>query len=194
MEPVVAVLLVTCLVLGVGAVLLGRRVRRLDGTAPGAEPATASGNADRPLGPVARWATDGGEAGSDTPRADASGQGSAGGTRGPKLVLAYVRPDRLEAVKDALAAVGAPSLTVTQVSGRGSQAPEEGQWRGETYTVDLHRKAKVECVVADVPVDDVVEAIADAAHTGDPGDGKVFVLPVERALQIRTGKRGPDAV
>nr|WP_254821500.1 P-II family nitrogen regulator [Haloglomus halophilum] len=195
MEPVVAVLLLTCLVLGVGAALLGRRIRRLDGTAPRAEPATASdGDTDRPLGPVARWATDGGGSGSGAARGDASDQGAAAGAHGPKLVMAYVRPDRLEAVKEALAAVGAPSLTVTQVSGRGSQPPEEGQWRGETYTVDLHRKAKVECVVADVPVDDVVEAIADAAHTGDPGDGKVFVLPVERALQIRTGKRGPDAV
>ncbi|WP_276257787.1 P-II family nitrogen regulator [Haloglomus litoreum] len=108
--------------------------------------------------------------------------------------MAYIRPDRLEAVKEALAEVGAPSLTVTQVSGRGSQSATEGQWRGETYTVDLHRKVKVECVVADTPVDDVVAAIADGAHTGEPGDGKVFVLPVESALQIRTGKRGPDAV
>jgi nitrogen regulatory protein PII len=192
MEPVVAVLLVTCLTLGVGIALLVRRVRRLDGTAPGAETATASGSdGGRPLGPVARWATDGGNDGGD---GVTSGEASGPTAGGPKLVLAYVRPDRLEAVKDALAAAGAPSLTVTQVSGRGSQPPEEGQWRGETYTVDLHRKAKVECVVADVPVDDVVEAIADAAYTGDPGDGKVFVLPVESALQIRTGKRGPDAV
>jgi nitrogen regulatory protein PII len=90
--------------------------------------------------------------------------------------------------------VGAPSITVTDVSGRGSQPAKTGQWRGEEYTVDLHQKAKVECVVADVPAEDVVDAIADAAHTGEKGDGKVFVLPVGSARQIRTGKEGPEAV
>src|SRR6056297_441854 len=111
-----------------------------------------------------------------------------------KLVMAVVRPDKLSDVKRALAEVGAPSLTVTNVSGRGSQPAKKGQWRGEEYTVDLHQKVKVECVVADIPADDVVDAIADAAHTGEKGDGKVFVLPVESAHQIRTGNSGPDAV
>jgi nitrogen regulatory protein PII len=111
-----------------------------------------------------------------------------------EMVVAYVRPDRLGAVKRALAEAGAPSLTVSNVSGRGSQPAKTGQWRGEEYTVDLHQKTKIECVVADVPTEDVVDAIADAAHTGEPGDGKVFVLPVSSARQIRTGKTGPDAV
>jgi nitrogen regulatory protein PII len=111
-----------------------------------------------------------------------------------KLVMAYIRPDKLSDVKQALAEVGAPSLTVTNVSGRGSQPAKKGQWRGEEYTVDLHQKVKVECVVADIPAEDVVDAIADAARTGEKGDGKVFVLPVESARQIRTGKSGPDAV
>jgi nitrogen regulatory protein PII len=111
-----------------------------------------------------------------------------------KLVMAYVRPDKIGDVKEALADVGAPSLTVTNVSGRGSQPARTGQWRGEEYVVDLHQKVKVECVVADVPADNVVDAIQRGAHTGEPGDGKVFVLPVERAVQIRTGKSGPDAV
>jgi len=110
------------------------------------------------------------------------------------MVVAYVRPERLSDVKRALAEVGAPSLTVTTVSGRGSQPAKTGQWRGEEYTIDLHQKAKVECVVADVPTEDVVDAIAEAARTGAPGDGKVFVLPVEGATQIRTGETGPDAV
>jgi nitrogen regulatory protein PII len=110
------------------------------------------------------------------------------------MVVAYVRPDALRDVKAALAEVGAPSLTVSNVSGRGSQPARTGQWRGEEYTVDLHQKVKVECVVADVPAEDVVEAIAEAAHTGQKGDGKVFVLPVEAAVQIRTGKRGTEAV
>ena len=90
-----------------------------------------------------------------------------------ELVMAYVRPDKIGDVKEALADVGAPSLTVTNVSGRGSQPARTGQWRGEEYVVD---------------------AIQRGAHTGEPGDGKVFVLPVERAVQIRTGKSGPDAV
>ncbi|HKJ58999.1 MAG TPA: ammonium transporter [Halobacteriales archaeon] len=113
---------------------------------------------------------------------------------GIKMVVAYVRPDKLADVKRALVEVEAPSITVTNVSGRGSQPAKKGQWRGEEYTVDLHQKVKIECVVADTPAEDVVEAIAEAAHTGQPGDGKVFVMPVESARQIRTGKVGTEAV
>jgi nitrogen regulatory protein PII len=111
-----------------------------------------------------------------------------------EMVVAYVRPDKLGEVKQGLAEAGAPSLTVTNVSGRGSQPSKKGQWRGEEYTVDLHQKVKLECVVADVPAEDVVDAIEESAHTGEPGDGKIFVMPVDEAVQIRTGKRGPDAV
>ncbi len=111
-----------------------------------------------------------------------------------KMVSAIIRPDRLGEVKRELAAAGAPSLTVTNVSGRGSQPAKKGQWRGEEYTVDLHQKVKVECVVADAPLEDVIGAIREGANTGEPGDGKIFVTPVEDALQVRTGKRGPDAV
>ena len=111
-----------------------------------------------------------------------------------KMVTAIVRPDVLGDVKQGLAEVGAPSLTVTNVSGRGSQPAKKGQWRGEEYVVDLHQKVKIECVVADIPADDVVDAIADAAHTGEPGDGKIFVTPVEKAVQVRTGKEGTEAV
>ncbi|ELZ89793.1 MULTISPECIES: P-II family nitrogen regulator [Haloferax] len=114
--------------------------------------------------------------------------------QGIKMVMAIIRPDKLSDVKTSLAEAGAPSLTVTNVSGRGSQPAKKGQWRGEEYTVDLHQKVKVECVVADIPADDVVEAIADAAHTGEKGDGKIFVLPVESAVQVRTGKEGKPAV
>jgi Amt family ammonium transporter len=111
-----------------------------------------------------------------------------------QLVMAIVRPEKLGDIKTALAEVGAPSLTVSNVSGRGSQPAKTGQWRGEEYTVDLHQKVKVECVVADVPAEDVVAAIREAASTGEPGDGKVFVLPVADACQVRTGKRGVEAV
>ena len=110
------------------------------------------------------------------------------------MVTAVVRPEKLNAVKSALSEAGAPSLTVTNVSGRGSQPVTKGQWRGEEYTVDLHQKVKIECVVADIPAEDVVDAIVERAATGEPGDGKVFVTPVEDAAEIRTGERGPDAV
>ena len=113
---------------------------------------------------------------------------------GIKMVTAVVRPEKLGPVKQALAEVGAPSLTVTNVSGRGSQTAKKGQWRGEEYTIDLHQKVKIECVVADTPADDVVDAIREAAHTGDPGDGKIFVTDVESAIQVRTGKTGRDAI
>ncbi|WP_137284119.1 ammonium transporter [Halorussus salinisoli] len=124
----------------------------------------------------------------------ADGTGDLPNAGGIKMVTAVVRPDRLSDVKTALAQVGAPSLTVTNVSGRGSQPAKTGQWRGEEYTVDLHQKVKVECVVADVPADEVVEAIREAADTGEPGDGKIFVIPVEDACQVRTGVRGTEAV
>ncbi|QSG06782.1 P-II family nitrogen regulator [Halapricum desulfuricans] len=113
---------------------------------------------------------------------------------GIKMVVAVIRPDKLGDVKKALVEADAPSLTVTNVSGRGSQPAKKGQWRGEEYVVDLHQKVKIECVVADTPVEDVVEAIKDGAHTGEKGDGKIFVLPVEDAVQIRTGEDGPEAV
>ncbi|MFB6218586.1 MAG: P-II family nitrogen regulator, partial [Halobacteriaceae archaeon] len=113
---------------------------------------------------------------------------------GLKMVTAIIRPEKLGEVKRALAEVGAPHLTVTNVSGRGTQPAKTGQWRGEEYTVDLHQKVKVECVVADVPAGDVVDAIADAAHTGEKGDGKIFVFDVEDAHQVRTGETGTAAV
>jgi len=111
-----------------------------------------------------------------------------------EMVVAIIRPEKLGAVKQALAEVGAASLTVTNVSGRGKESTKEGHWRGESYSIDLIEKVKIECVVNDVPAEDVTEAIADAARTGNTGDGRIFVLPVENAVQIRTGKEGPDAV
>jgi Amt family ammonium transporter len=132
-------------------------------------------------------ATDGGVETHDL-RAD-GGTGS-----GIEMVTAIIRPDRLSEVKQALAEAEAPSLTVTNVSGRGSQPSKTGQWRGEEYVVDLHQKVKIECVVADTPTEDVIDAIRDAANTGEPGDGKIFVMPIEDAVQIRTGERGMGAV
>jgi len=137
--------------------------------------------------------TDGGEREARS-SSDLRSDGGSPNDGGIKMVMAYIRPDKLSDVKQGLAEVGAPSITVTNVSGRGSQPAKKGQWRGEEYTVDLHQKVKVECVVADVPADEVAKAIRDSAKTGEKGDGKVFVLPVDGAYQIRTGKTGPDAV
>jgi Amt family ammonium transporter len=117
-----------------------------------------------------------------------------GGQSSIEMVTAIIRPEKLGDVKQALAEVEAPSLTVTNVSGRGSQPATKGQWRGDEYVIDLHQKVKIECVVADTPTSDVVDAIRDAASSGEPGDGKIFITPVDDAVQIRTGKRGTEAV
>ena len=139
-------------------------------------------------------ATDGGpsivDTTDDSPRADGGEEPGAE----IKMVTGVVRPDKLGDIKQALAEVNAPSLTVTNVSGRGSQPAKKGQWRGEEFTVDLHQKVKIEVVVADISADEVAEAIAAAAKTGEAGDGKVFIMPVEDALQVRTGATGPEAV
>ncbi len=117
-----------------------------------------------------------------------------GGTSEIEMIVAIVRPAKLTDVKRALAEVGAPSLTVTNVSGRGSQPTETGQWRGAEYTVDLHQKVKVECAVPATDTDRVVDAIQSAAHTGEPGDGKIFVTPVTAACRVSTDERGVAAM
>ncbi|WP_254839841.1 ammonium transporter [Natronomonas marina] len=143
-------------------------------------------------------ATDGGRVVTDDGLVEEDGivrpDGGVANDGGIRMVMAFIRPDKLSDVKQGLAEVGAPSLTVTNVSGRGSQPAKKGQWRGEEYSVDLHQKVKVECVVADIPAEDVAEAIQAAGKTGEPGDGKVFILPVEDAYQIRTGEVGTSAV
>jgi len=141
-----------------------------------------------------RVATDGGPTVVDTTESGPRADGGVEAGSPIKMVSAVVRPDKLGDIKQALAEVNAPSLTVTNVSGRGSQPAKTGQWRGEEFTVDLHQKVKVDVVVADIPADEVAEAICEAAATGEPGDGKVFILPVEDAVQVRTGKSGTEAV
>jgi Amt family ammonium transporter len=113
---------------------------------------------------------------------------------GIKMVTAIIRSEKLGDAKTALAEINAASLTVSNVSGRGSQPEKKGSWRGKEYTIDLHQKVKIECAVADVPAEDVVDALAEAAYTGEPGDGKIFVQDVENAVQVRTGKEGPEAI
>lgn len=119
-----------------------------------------------------------------------------GGPGAPEIemVVAIIRPGKLNDVKQSLAAIGAPSLTVTNVSGRGSQPSETSEWHGEEYIVDLHQKVKVECAVVADQRSEVVDAIQETAHTGQAGDGKIFVLPVYDACRVSTNERGRAAM
>ena len=111
-----------------------------------------------------------------------------------KLIIAIIKPFKLEEVKDALAAIGVEGMTVTEVKGFGRQKGHTEIYRGSEYTVDFLPKVKVEIVVADSIVAKVIEAVVKAAKTGKIGDGKVFVLPVEEVVRIRTDERGETAV
>ena len=111
-----------------------------------------------------------------------------------KKVEAIIRPERLQAVQDALDGLGASGVTVTEVLGCGQQRGYTETYRGAKVNISLQRKVMVMVVIPDERVEGVVEAIAGAARTGDVGDGKIFVLPVEEAVRIRTGERGEDIV
>ena len=111
-----------------------------------------------------------------------------------KKVEAVIKPFKLDDVKDALHDVGVSGMTVTEVKGFGRQKGHTELYRGAEYVVDFLPKVKVEAVVEDDQVERVVEAIEAAARTGRIGDGKIFVIPVEQAIRIRTGDKGVDAI
>lgn len=111
-----------------------------------------------------------------------------------KLIIAIIKPFKLEEVKEALAESGIEGMTVTEVKGFGRQKGHTEIYRGSEYTVDFLPKVKVEIAVADDMAGKAVEAIVKAAKTGKIGDGKVFVLPLEEAVRIRTDERGEAAV
>jgi nitrogen regulatory protein PII len=111
-----------------------------------------------------------------------------------KLIIAVIKPFKLEEVKEALAKVGVEGMTVTEVKGFGRQKGHTEIYRGSEYTVDFLPKVKVEIVVSDDVVAKAVDAIVKSAKTGKIGDGKVFVMPIEEAVRIRTGERGEAAV
>ncbi len=111
-----------------------------------------------------------------------------------KLVMAVIKPFKLDEVRDALTPLGVQGLTVTEVKGFGRQKGQTEIYRGAEYQVSFLPKLKIEVVVADELVDAVVEAIGAAARTGKIGDGKIFVLDVERALRIRTGETDNSAL
>ncbi|MBE8539539.1 P-II family nitrogen regulator [Geoglobus acetivorans] len=105
-----------------------------------------------------------------------------------KMVVAIIRPERFEAVEDALAEKGYIGMTVTEVKGRGEQKGIKLQYRGTTIDVDLLQKIKLEIVVDDKDVDKVIEIICKNARTGKYGDGRIFVIPVEKSVRVRTGE------
>jgi nitrogen regulatory protein PII len=109
-----------------------------------------------------------------------------------KLVKAIVRPDKVDAVKDALEAVGVAGMTVTEVRGHGKQKGHTAIYRGQEYQVSLLPKIEIEVVIGNTRVDEVVAAITSAARTGEIGDGRIFVLPVDQSYKIRTGERDAD--
>ncbi|MGW0764338.1 P-II family nitrogen regulator [Streptomyces sp. NK08204] len=111
-----------------------------------------------------------------------------------KLITAIVKPYRLDAVKTALQELGVHGLTVTEASGYGRQRGHTEVYRGAEYRVDLVPKARIEVVVEDAVADDVIDAVVRAAQTGKIGDGKVWSVPVETVVRVRTGERGPDAL
>ena len=111
-----------------------------------------------------------------------------------KLIIAIIKPFKLEEVKEALAGVAVQGMTVTEVKGFGRQKGHTEVYRGSEYTVDFLPKVKVEIVVPDEIVAKVVAAVVKSAKTGKIGDGKVFVLPVAEAVRIRTDERGEIAL
>jgi nitrogen regulatory protein PII len=111
-----------------------------------------------------------------------------------KMVTAIIKPFKLDDVREALAEVGVQGITVTEVKGFGRQKGHTELYRGAEYVVDFLPKIKIEAAVTDELVDRVVEAIMQAANTGKIGDGKIFVLPLERVVRIRTGEIDGDAL
>jgi nitrogen regulatory protein PII len=106
-----------------------------------------------------------------------------------KLLKAIIRPNKVDEVKDALAKLNLSGMTVTEVRGHGKQKGHTAIYRGKEYNVSLLPKMEIEVVVADNVVDEAIRAIVEAARTGEIGDGRVFVIPVEQSYRIRTGER-----
>jgi nitrogen regulatory protein P-II 2 len=111
-----------------------------------------------------------------------------------KLVTAVIKPFKLDDVREALSQVGVAGITVTEVKGFGRQKGHTELYRGAEYKVDFLPKVKIEVAISDDKLDAVVDAITKAAHTGNIGDGKIFVLPLENAVRIRTSETGKDAL
>ncbi|MBF0427771.1 MAG: P-II family nitrogen regulator [Magnetococcales bacterium] len=111
-----------------------------------------------------------------------------------KWVTAIIKPFKLDEVREALSAIGITGMTVTEVRGFGRQKGHSELYRGAEYQVDFLPKIKLEVAIHAGQLDQVVEAIRNAAKTGKIGDGKIFVMPIEYSVRIRTGENGPDVL
>ena len=111
-----------------------------------------------------------------------------------KLIIATIKPFKLDDVREALTAMGVRGLMVTEIKGFGAQSGHTETYRGAEYVVNFVPKIKLEIVVEAAMAEAVVETITSTARTGKIGDGKIFVLDVEQAVRVRTGESGPDAI
>jgi nitrogen regulatory protein P-II 1 len=111
-----------------------------------------------------------------------------------KKIEAIIKPFKLDDVKEALNEMGIKGMTITEVKGYGRQKGHKEIYRGAEYVVDFIPKVKLEIIIDAAQVETVVECIRNAANTGKIGDGKIFVLPVEEVVRVRTGEKGPDAI
>jgi nitrogen regulatory protein P-II 1 len=111
-----------------------------------------------------------------------------------KKVEAIIKPFKLDEVKEALSAIGVQGLTVSEITGFGRQKGHTELYRGAEYVVDFLPKVKLEIIASDEKVTDIIAAIEKSAKTGRIGDGKIFVMPIDEVIRIRTGERGSDAV
>ena len=111
-----------------------------------------------------------------------------------KLITAIIKPFKIDDVRDALAAIGIQGMTVTEVKGFGRQKGHTELYRGAEYNVDFMPKIQVEVAVTEDLLDQTIEAITNSANNGKVGDGKIFVLPLEQVVRIRTGETGEDAI
>ena len=111
-----------------------------------------------------------------------------------KRVIAIIRQEKFEDVKNALLSIGCEGMTVNEVQGRGKQLGKKESYRGSDYCIDLIPKIRIELVIKQETLNDVIETIKSSARTEDIGDGKIFVSPVEEVIRIRTGEKGRDAI
>jgi nitrogen regulatory protein P-II 1 len=111
-----------------------------------------------------------------------------------KRIIAVIREEKLEDVKKALIAVGCDGMNISEIKGRGRQLGIRESYRGSNYCIDLIPKTRVELILKDEDVEEVCTALINAARTGEVGDGKIFISPIDEVIRIRTGEKGNEAV
>lgn len=111
-----------------------------------------------------------------------------------KKIVAIIRPEKLDIVKDMLEEIGCNGLTISEVKGRGEQLGLTEKYRGNSYHIDLINKIKIEIVTTEDKIDEIVKTIQEGAYTGNIGDGKIFISDIEKVIRIRTGEDGEEAI